>query len=68
MVRTDLQNQVGWLADEGFVAAGPDLHKGRRSFRCVMSLGWISRTAHDPEAAADARARIAAFLHQHLGH
>lgn len=33
----DLRNQVAWLAGEGFVAAGPDLYKGRRSFRCVVA-------------------------------
>lgn len=34
---SDLRNQVEWLAGEGFVAAGPDLYRGRRSLRCVVA-------------------------------
>jgi carboxymethylenebutenolidase len=35
---TDLRNQVGWLADSGFLAAGPDLYYWGRRLRCVFSV------------------------------
>lgn len=35
---TDLRDQVEWLAQSGFLAAGPDLYYWGRRLRCVLSV------------------------------
>ncbi|MEZ5406842.1 MAG: nitroreductase/quinone reductase family protein [Acidimicrobiales bacterium] len=45
---TDLQNQVRWLADEGFLAVAPDLYSHGGRLRCMFSAMRALTAGHGP--------------------